>query len=121
MAGIKDLYIEQGATYKLAVKMKHADGTPFDLTDWTIQRGQIRKTRRSDTVVKSFTITVENAAQGEMTVSLSAEDSASIPAGETVSDPRSKYVYDIEIENGVTGEVMRILEGFVYISPEVTR
>jgi hypothetical protein len=43
-----------------------------------------------------------------------------MPCGEEITDEKSKYVYDLEIVH-TTGTVKRILDGYVYVSPEVTR
>lgn len=59
------------------------------------------------------------STMGKLTVSLTAIETAAISAGEEITDEKSKYVYDLEIISGAT--VKRILEGFVFVSPEVTR
>jgi hypothetical protein len=79
---------------------------------------------RSSTSIVSFTVTIPAAGElpttGKLTVSLTAAQTASIPAGEDITDIRSKYVYDIEIIDG-SGVVKRIIDGLAYVSPEVTR
>ena len=119
MSGRYDITIEQGATFCLPMTIKNHDGSHFDLTNWT-GRGQIRKSHRATTVICSFVFTYHDRLKGKMEAGLSDEVTQQIPAGEVVTDPRSKYVYDIEIEN-TTGQVKRLLEGNAYVSPEVTR
>ena len=120
MAGRYDITIEQGATFDLPVTYTNSDGTPFVLTDYTL-RGQIRRHIKSDDIVASFTFDMAGEAIGHFHAQLTAAITAGIEAGETVADPRSKYVYDIEAEHDSTHEVRRILEGNVSVSPEVTR
>jgi hypothetical protein len=121
MAANWPITIEQGSTFSLPITIKNSDGTIFDLTPWT-GRGQIRRHYRSTTIVASFTCTVvAPPTLGRMVISLSGTITAAIPAGDTQTDPRSEYFYDIEIENSGTTEVRRILNGIVYVSPEVTR
>ena len=130
MSGRYDITIDQGATYRLPITIRNSDGTPFDLSTW-VPKGQIRRTHRSPQVVAEFVCTVlpdiygEGApgSAGKMEVVLIDEVTATIPAGETVNDPRSKYVYDIFIEQKIAepaAESKRILEGYVYINPRVT-
>lgn len=120
MAGKYDITIEQGATFTLPITVYRADNTVYDLTSWT-PRGQIRRTRRSTTIIETFTCTKTDPTNGKFEISLIDDETAAIPAGETVNDSRSKYVYDVEIENTVTGEVKRLLEGTCWVSPEVTK
>lgn len=115
-----DLTVYQGETFDLLLRLKNENGTPFDLTGWQV-RGQIRKTRRSVDVVANFEFVISNPITGEIQVILPFDVTEAIPAGETVSDLRSRYVYDIEIFNSQTNVVKRILEGYVRVSPEVTK
>lgn len=121
MAGRYDIVIYQGSTFELPLTLKNGDGTPFNLTSW-IPRGQMRRHVRSTAIAATFTCTIiEPATNGQFTVSLSSAITAAIIAGDSVTDPRSLYVYDVEMENEVTGAVKRIIEGSAYIDPEVTR
>jgi hypothetical protein len=120
MAGRLDLTIDQGADFSLPLTLRHTDNTAYDLTGYT-GRGQIRKYHRSTTTIVSFTVDIDVVpTTGKLTVSLTANQTAAIPAGEEVTDTRSKYVYDVEIVDG-SGVVKRIIEGSVFISPDVTR
>jgi hypothetical protein len=122
MGGRYDMTIEQGSTYLLPVAIKNkVDQTAFDLTDWT-GRGQIRRTHHSTDIVAEFVVTVLTPkTNGQLEISLTALVTAGIPCGDSVNDASSIYYYDIELVNSVTSEVKRILEGKVFISPEVTR
>ena len=106
----------------MPITLKDSSGVPIDLTGW-IPRGQIRKRRRSTTIVASFSFILTDLLNGAMTIIMSAATTAVISAGETETDERSKYVWDFEIYRPIPGgeEVKRILEGAVHISPEVTR
>jgi hypothetical protein len=123
VAGTYNITIEQGATFYMPVTIKDSTLTPFDLTGW-LARGQIRKRRRSSTIVASFSFTITTPANGEIIINMPAATTALISAGETEADERSKYVWDFEIYRPLsptTEEVKRILEGAVFVSPEVTR
>jgi len=124
MAGRYDITVFQGATFALPFTIKNPDSSLFNLTGW-LARGQIRRHMRSTTTIVSFICTiVVPATNGQIIVSLTPAQTAAIVAGETVTDPRSKYVYDVEIYQGTPPSetaVKRVIEGYAYIDPEVTR
>jgi hypothetical protein len=122
LAGRYDITVNQGSSFLLPVTVKKLDGTAFDLTDYAGGRGQIRKYHRSVDIVVSFTVALLNPkTSGQLTVALTAAQTALIPAGEIATDDRSTYLYDIEIYKTGDSSVLRILEGNAFISPEVTR
>ena len=126
MAGRYDITIYQGSGFELPFPIKNPNGTAFDVTGY-LARGQIRRHMRSTgTPIATFTCTIVTPATGEIISALTPTQTGGITAGDTVTDPRSKYVYDIEIYKPVTPPaletvVRRILEGYAYIDPEVTR
>ena len=79
--------------------------------------------RSTGTPTATFTCTIDAPATGQIIAALTPLQTGAITAGDTATDPRSKYVYDIEIYNTPPPEtdVKRILEGYAYIDPEVTR
>jgi hypothetical protein len=58
----------------------------------------------------TFTVTID-ALNGEVTLSLTATQTAALTAG--------RYVYDVELTIGST--VSRVIEGIVTVTPEVTK
>jgi hypothetical protein len=121
LAAKKNITIEQGSTFDLPFTIYNSDGTPFNLTNWGTVRGQIRRRYRSTSIIASFTCTVVSALLGQIDITLSPTVTKDIVAGDTSTDSRSIYVYDIEIENTINGQVKRILNGQVFVSPEVTK
>lgn len=122
LAGKYDITINQGSSFFLPVTVKKLDGTVYDLTSYAGGRGQIRKYHRSVDAVISFTVTILTPkTAGQLTIALTPAQTATIPSGEIPTDDRSTYCYDIEIYKTADSEVLRILEGNAYISPEVTR
>lgn len=117
-----DIVGKQGTTwqFELVLAQPGTQQTPFDLTGYSA-RGQIRKDYKSPTVVRSFQFSIPNPTNGRLLVSLSASDTAQIPAGKSASDSESTYVYDIELYTPGDGFVTRILQGKLFIDPEVTK
>lgn len=113
MSATYTLQIQQGATYRRTFRWL-ADGEPVNLTGATA-RMQIRRSVRAPEVI--FDASTENgrlainALAGEVTLVISAADTAQLP--------NRSAVYDLEVDLG--GEVSRLVEGTVEVSPEVTR
>lgn len=116
VAAVHDITIEQGATFLMSLLWKDNAGAPINLTGYTA-RMQVRRKYNSDAALLSFTtengaITLGGAA-GTIAVSGLATLTDDLPAPST-------GVYDLELV-GPTGVVKRLVQGSVYISPEVTR
>lgn len=111
MATISNLYIDQGSDFGAIVTLQNQDGTPIDLSVYTV-KSQFRKSYQSSVAV-TFTVTVFNATQGKIRIQLSADASSNVAAG--------RYLYDVEITSTTTGEKRRVLEGIVVLTPEITR
>lgn len=108
MAAVKNIVIDQGTTFSLSVTLSNDDGTAKDLSDYTVS-SQMRKSYYTNTYT-AFTTDKVNLT-GEVTISLTATQTSALKAG--------RYVYDIEIAS--SSETVRVLEGIVTITPEVTK
>lgn len=109
MAQIQNIYIDQGTTFSLSLVVNDQFGDAKDLTGYTAA-AQMRKSYYTSTAI-DFTADISLPEDGEVTISLTAEETSSIKAG--------RYVYDIEISN--EDETLRVLEGIVVVNPEVTK
>lgn len=109
-----NLTFPQGATWSLALTWNDDGGDPINLTGYTA-RMHVRKSYDAATTVVALTsgsgITLGGAA-GTITLSVSATTTGGVPA--------STYVYDLELESG-GGQVTRLVEGTLTVTPEVTR
>lgn len=112
----RDLEIPQGSSWsQLLVYKTGSPAAAVNLTGYTA-RMQARPS------YSSFAVTVElttangritlGTTNGNITLSLTAAETAALPAG--------RYVYDLEIVSG-GGQVKRLVEGILTITPEVTR
>ena len=108
MAGIQNLVIDQGTSFEITINVTLDDGSEKDLTDYTVS-SQIRKSYYTNTYTAFTTAKVDLA--GEITLSLNPTQTSALKAG--------RYVYDVEISS--TEETVRIVEGIVTVTPEVTR
>jgi hypothetical protein len=113
-AGIYDITVEQGATFRLEATWKDSTGALVNLTGYSA-RMQIRETYESEDIILAFTSTggsiVLGGALGTIVVTGTATDTAKVPM--------TPAVYDLELENA--GVVTRLLQGRATITQEVTR
>jgi len=110
MATISNLFIDQGSDFSAIVTVNNQDGTPINLTGFTV-KSQFRKSYQSSVAV-NFTVSIYNAVQGKIRLQLPANTSSGVAAG--------RYLYDVEITSP-TSERKRALEGVVVITPEITK
>jgi len=112
--GILNLTFPQGATWKLAMTYTNADAEPIDLTNYAA-RLQARPSYASAQTVLSLTNGTGIALGGTAgTINLL------VPAATTATIGAAQYVYDLEIESA-SGEVSRVVQGTLSVTPEVTR
>lgn len=102
-----NLVIDQGSTFASQISILDENDEPINMTSYTA-RGQIRRHYSSSNSV-SFTTTLTT---GSLVISLTAQQTANIIAG--------RYVYDVELIDPAN-TVVRILEGQVTVTPEVTK
>jgi len=110
LAGFVELTLEQGANYNAVLDLKDSVGGVLNLSGYTVA-AQMRKSYYSTTAT-SFTIVVSDAAAGQITMTMSAANTANISSG--------RYVYDVLITSGSNLKT-RIIEGIVTVLPSVTR
>lgn len=120
-AGVYNTTVERGSTFQLTLTYKDASSNLVDLSTWTA-RMQVRETPASASTIltseggsATIAISTTNAATGVLVFSVT-------PANTTAISPSSltNAFYDIEIQKTSTGEVRRVLQGKLTISPEIT-
>tara|TARA_R110002153_G_scaffold231075_1_gene384333 strand:+ start:280 stop:606 length:327 start_codon:yes stop_codon:yes gene_type:complete len=108
MASAQNLVIDQGTTFSVTINVAADDGSALDLSDYTVS-AQIRKSYHTNTYT-AFTTAKVNLT-GEITLSLTATQTSALKYG--------RYVYDLEIAS--SSETVRVIEGIITVTPEVTR
>lgn len=111
MAGKYDFELAQGATFNRSLIIKDANNTALDLTGNTLA-GQIRTTHQSNDIAGSFTFQITDPTNGLLSMKMTAANSALLPA--------QQCVYDVELTQA-NGDIIRILEGYVTVTANVTR
>jgi hypothetical protein len=111
MAAIQNLVIDQGTTFVANIRYLDSDKNPINITGFDA-RSQMRK---SYTAANAYTLTanVTSGTGGNVTVSMTAAETANVQSG--------RYVYDVEVYDANTDVVYRIVEGQITVYPEVTK
>lgn len=122
--GSLDLTVKQGKTLTWVWNL-YTDPLatePMDLTGYSA-RGQVRKKYSALEPVGVWECTIPDPLVGAVLMTMPASVSASIPAGESVTDPKSTYVYDIELYTGVDPNEVVVLSigGKYFNDPEATK
>lgn len=110
MAAFSEITIEQGASFNSTVSVEDVYGSPIDLSNYTAA-SMMRKSYQSLTAI-TITATITGNANGEITLSIPASNTANINAG--------RYVYDVVITDNIN-TVTRVVEGIATVLPSVTR
>jgi hypothetical protein len=109
-AAYQNLLLEQGATFLVTIVLDDIYGNNYNLNDLTAH-SQMRRSYYSSNGAVTFSTSIDVAAS---TISLS------LPANTTSNLIPGRYVYDINISDN-SGNVVRVLEGIIDVSPSVTR
>lgn len=110
--GFSDLYIEQGTTVNLQLSLEDYFDDMFDISNFTVQ-SQARTSYTAANATISFNASVYDGANGVIQLSLDAYTCSTIPSG--------RYFYDVILIDQGSGSITRILEGILYVSPQITQ
>lgn len=110
MAAFTEINIEQYATFSTTVNVEDSQGTAVNLSGYTAA-SQIRKSYYS-TSANNLTATVTGIANGEITLAMTAANTANLTPG--------RYLYDLVI-TAPTGVKTRVVEGIVNVLAGVTQ
>jgi len=109
-AGYQELFLEQGTTFNTTITLDDVDSEPYNLTGYQA-KSQMKKSYYSANATANFVVTITDAINGSISISLDSANSANITAG--------RYVYDVAIKD-TSNNVTRVLEGIVNVLPRVT-
>jgi len=111
LAAYVELTIEQGANLNSTVTVNDTQGDAVNLYYYTAS-SQLRKSYYS-TSANTMSAIVTGNANGEITLSMTATNTALLTPG--------RYVYDLTIRNTLDNSVSRVVEGTAVVLPSVTR
>jgi len=106
-----ELTIDQGTTFESSLDLVADDGTAINVAGYVFS-GEIRKSYYSSNSTANLIITISNAANGNVLITLDAANTANITPG--------RYLYDVKMID-TANTVTRIVEGIITVTPQVTR
>lgn len=110
-AGYSELFLEQGASFNTSIALDDIAGEPFDLTIYSAS-SQMRKSYYSSIAAATFVVSTGNdPTAGVITISLDSANTANIYPG--------RYLYDVYVSTA--NSRVRVLEGIVNVTPQVTK
>lgn len=111
MASFLELYCDQGTNFSFTLDLTNDDGTSINVTNYTFS-SSIRKSYYSSSVTANLSITVLNAANGNIMLSMNSSTTAAIKAG--------RYLYDVKVKDA-SNNVSRVVEGIITVYPQITK
>lgn len=112
MAAFVELYIDQGTTFNNVINLTDdITNTPINVAGYIV-RGQLRRSYYSSNPSANLTCTITDAANGEITLSMTDTQTSQIKAG--------RYLFDLETKD-TNNVISRVLEGIITVTPEITR
>lgn len=103
-----NLVIDKGTTFEKTITAKNTAGGNVTISSGTTS-AKLRQSHYSSNNVFSFSTSISGS---NVTISLSASTSGTIPAGQ--------YVYDVEYTQSDGTTVERLAEGVATVTPSVT-
>jgi hypothetical protein len=111
LAAYVELTIEQGANLTSTITVSDSQGDAVNLTTYSAS-AQLRKSYYSSSA-NTLTATITGNANGQITMSMTASNTAALTPG--------RYVYDLIITNSTDNSKTRVVEGTAIVLPSVTR
>jgi|688.fasta_scaffold569328_2 hypothetical protein len=111
MAAYAELVLDQGTTFNTIITVTDdTTNLPVNVTNYIVS-ANIKKSYYSANNTSSFQTTINDAANGNISISMTASESALIKSG--------RYLYDVKITS--PGNVVtRVIEGIITITPRVS-
>lgn len=112
MSSYVELFIDQGTTFNNIINLTDdTTNTPINVFGYTVS-SQIRRSYYSANITANITCSLTNTSNGEITMSITAANTANIKPG--------RYVFDVKTKD-TSNVISRVLEGVITINPQVTR
>lgn len=112
MASEVEIYMGQGETFNYTITLTNdVTGGAINIANYQI-RSTMRRSYYSQNASANIVCSIADAANGNISLTLAASNTSNIKAG--------RYVFDVETED-TSNVVSRILQGYIYVTPEVSK
>lgn len=113
MAEYVEFYIDQGTDFSTYITLNDDDTNLAQNVGSYIVSGQLRRSLVSANATESLLCQISDAANGEISVSLAASNTANLKPG--------NYFYDIRVRDSNSNAVSRLIEGIMIVTPAITK
>lgn len=111
MANFLELTCDQGSDFNISLDLTNDDGSAINVTNFLFS-SSIRKSYYSANVTANLTVSIADAANGNVILAMNAATTSNIKPG--------RYLYDIKmVRNNNT--VARVVEGIITVTPRITQ
>lgn len=112
MSAYVELYLDQGTDFNNIINLTDdITNAPINVSGYTVT-SQMKRSYYSANVTANIICSITDAANGEVTLSMSASNTANIKAG--------RYVFDVKTKDSAN-TILRVLEGIITVTPQVTK
>ena len=112
MSAYVELYIDQGTSFNNVINLTDdVTNTPINIAGYTAI-SQLRRSYYSANASANITCTITNASNGELTLSMTAANTANLKPG--------RYVFDVKTVDELN-TTSRVLEGIITVTPQVSK
>lgn len=111
MSEYVELFIDQGSNFETTINLADDDTNSPQNLSGVIVTSQIRKSMLSENAAATFQCSVTNANDGEITLAMSAANTANLKFG--------TYFFDVRLLS--SGNYSRLIEGVIHVTPSITR
>ena len=118
-AGVYNASVEQGATYNLRVDYADDQEVAIDISAYTA-RAYVKVKATDIEPVLEFACSIPTPANGQIFLTLTAEQTEALSLKGKTYLELTKYYYDLELYD-ISGNVIRVLNGELTISPNITK
>lgn len=111
MTDYVELYIDQGADFETTIVLQDDVTNLYqNVQNYTVT-GTLRRSLISQNASGNLVCSITDAANGEITISMSASNTANLRTG--------THLFDIRAYSG--GKYDRLLEGIIIVTPSITK
>lgn len=112
MAAYVELFMDQGTTFNNVINLTDdITNTPINIYGYSVT-SQMRRSFYSANISANITCSVTNSTNGEITMSMTAANTANLRPG--------RYVFDLKTTD-TSNFTNRVLEGLITVTPQVTK
>lgn len=112
MAEYVELYIDQGTDFSTTIAINDDNTNLPTNTAGYVVTAQLRKSLISQNASANLVCTIDDAANGEILIEMSAANTSNLGSG--------RYFFDVKVKD-VANITSRLVEGIIIVNPGITK